>query len=131
MSVTLKQLTEDPILLAEYIGEFTLQDMLDTYEFTAEVMDNYPDTMIYRVHDIRQAELSFPVMMQVIKESNLTMRGSNIDEHVQVIFVGRSNLTDIVRDAMVKHGKTMPTFETLEAALDGINLGLIGKDPQG
>lgn len=82
MSITLKRLTDAPIILEEFTGDFALQDVLDTYAFTAYVIDKYPDKKVHHVQDIRQAALGFPVVMQVIKESNPSMHGSNIDEHV-------------------------------------------------
>ena len=128
MAVILEQLTDDPIFLAQFQGDFGLQDVMKAYAFTESILANYPHQMVYGIHDIRETTITFPVIMDVIKERNLQVAGSHISEYLQVVYVGRSNMIDIVRDALMKYNKTIPVFDTMDAALKAINIGLLGKD---
>lgn len=129
MAVTLEKLEGEPIVIATYTQTMTLEDVKAAYTFTEPYLDEIEGT-IYRINDVQQVKIDFPMVTNIIKDSTQQLPASTQSERVQPVFVGRSNMIDIVRDAMAKFGKSLPVFESIDKALEGIRLGMMGREPE-
>jgi len=47
------------------------------------------------------------------------------------VIVGRNAMIDIARDTVNKElNRSIPVFNTVEAAIEAINIGMLGKSPE-
>lgn len=126
MPIETELLTDDPIILTTIYGDFTAADAREIFRFTANILDDYEGT-IYRIHDIRAADMTFPSVIGVIQEARKLEAGSSLDERVQMVMVGYSGMFDIARAAYTQSGKNIPVFDTVQTAIKGIQIGMLGK----
>jgi hypothetical protein len=120
MAVEIEINTEDHVLLATFDGMFTVKDMRAVYEDSEALASEYDDT-VYCVLDLREVEIDFPNILTLNQE---TKKHDATESHVQSMIVGRSRSIDRVRDVLVKSGKAIPVFDTLEAAMEAIDYGM-------
>lgn len=126
MPVEIEMVTEDPIMVVTVYGNFNVEDAREISRFTAQVLAEHEGT-IYRIHDIRAADMTFPGIMAIIKEARKRETGSSLDKRVQMLIVGRSGMFDIARAAYTRAGKNVPVFSSVQTAIQGIQVGLLGK----
>lgn len=89
MPIETELITDDPIILSTIYGDFIAEDAREIFRFTAEILKDYEGT-IFRIHDIRAADMTFPSVISIIQEARKLEAGSSLDERVQMVMVGYS-----------------------------------------
>lgn len=126
MPIQIEIVTEDPIILVTVYGEFTAEDARDISLNTASVLHEY-GRKIYRIHDIRAADMSFPNILAVIREARKGEFVGSLDERVQMLVVGRNPMFDLARSSYENSGRSVPVFDCVHDAIEAINLGMLRK----
>lgn len=122
MPITVKRLENEPILVATFSGEITVQDIAGMYEESSALIGD-SDQRIYRISDVRDATSNFVEMFGVIKIASTGQPGSTSDPRIQAYFVGTSTWITFARNTLrtpAFGGLQIAAFETIDSALEAI-----------
>ena len=130
MAVTIDILSDDPIVLVTFSTDITQADAHAVRQHAVTLMQDHAGT-IYQVYDVREATIDFATMMDIITEARRNQAGGLLDPSLQIVIVGRNAMIDIARDTVNKElNRSIPVFNTVEAAIEAINIGMLGKSPE-
>lgn len=124
MPVTVERLEDEPILIATFSGEVHVDDMVEMFKLSADLMGD-DDTQFYRITDARDATSNFMEMFASIKEASTGQPGSTTDARIKASFVGTSTWISFARNALMNPkfgGLKLAAFETVDDALENIRM---------
>ena len=119
MPIVVERLANEPILIAVYTDHITIEEILDMYRTSAELIGDDP-RVFHRISDTRGANTDFTSMLKLVQAANQANAGSSTDSRLQVTYVGTTNWIKFLRDTFAKRGVLMPAFEDLETALESV-----------
>ncbi len=124
MLVDVYRLEDRPIIIAKFEGESTVEDGLELFRRSDELI-GVDETRVYRITDAIDVSTNFGDMMRIIREASRGQPGSTTDPRIHAVFVGRHGWIKLYRD-MVKlaqfGGVDMPAFTTVADALKYVEL---------
>lgn len=126
MPVTINQLENKPIIIAAFEGVVTVDDVIQTFQESAEIMGDDQQSY-HRITDVRNATSNFIEMLGVIKEASSGQPGSTTDPRIKTTFVGTTTWIAFFRNALKSPqfgGKSMAAFESMDDALASIQVQL-------
>jgi hypothetical protein len=130
MAVKIDLISDDPIVLVTFSADITQADVHAVRQHAVTLKDDHTGT-IYQVYDVREATIDFAGMMEIITEARRNQAGGLLDPSLQIVIVGRNAMIDIARDTVNKElNRSIPVFNTVEAAIEAINIGMLGKSPE-
>ncbi len=122
MAVKVEQIPGQPIIIATLSGDITTQMVHDMFAQSARLVDQIGGT-VYRITDIRQTEISFPELVQVLADSAKGQPGSPTDPRIRGMIVGTHGWSHFFVDSAEQdqYGTMkIPIFESLEDAFASI-----------
>ncbi len=119
MPIIVERLATEPILIAVYTGHITIEEVLDMYRTSSELIADDP-RVFHRISDTRGANTDFAAMLKLVQAANQANAGSSTDGRIQVTYVGTTSWIKFLRDTFAKRGVLMPAFEDLETALESV-----------
>lgn len=119
MPIIVERLADEPILIAVYTDHITVEEVLDMYRTSAELIGD-DARVFHRISDVRGATTDFAAMLKLVQAANQANAGSSTDSHIQVTYVGTTMWIKFLRDTFAKRGVLMPAFEDLETALESV-----------
>jgi hypothetical protein len=122
MPITVERLPDQPILVATYTGQITLQDVKGMYEQSGRLAGDISGA-VYRISDTREAKTSLLEILRIARVAADDMPGSTSDPRIHVIFVGTNEATRMMVDVLRQPqyvGKQFAIFRSMEEALASI-----------
>jgi hypothetical protein len=118
MTVSYERLSGEPIIIFRFVGEFSVQDLLDSYRISQQEMANEPH--IYRISDYTQAKATFAEVLAGIKTAASGQAGSVSSKNFSIPMVGTNHWVRLATDLMKspQFGSIkIPIFQQFEDAL--------------
>jgi hypothetical protein len=120
MSVTLKRLPDEPIVIATITGEVNRESVLKVYQLTEPYLDQIEGT-IYRITDVSAVTTNLAEMLRVIQSANTNHAASSSDPRLRVTLVGTTAWMRFFRDALEQQSNVqIAVFDNLDDALAAI-----------
>lgn len=119
MSVVVKRLPGESIIIATIEGEMTREKAVEVFEQSSPILEEI-EGPVYRITDVSRTTSSFTEMISVLSESGKGKTGSSSDPRIQVILVGTSTWVRFFQNAMAaahQGGKHIAVFDNMEDAL--------------
>lgn len=128
MAVKIEMRLNEPIIILTYIGKSGLADIQKAFAQTIKYIEQMNGRKVYRISDIRQAEVDFTDILDLIRLVTEDREGSSVDPRTDSMFVGDSKLLRIYSEVLRQNGynvEGIPFFDTMEAALDYVREKMI------
>jgi hypothetical protein len=122
MPISVARLTHQPVLVATYTGQITVQDVKSMYEESGKLAQDITGA-VYRISDTREATTSLVEILRIAREAAQDMPGSTSDPRIHVIFVGTNEATRMMVDVLKQPhfvGKQFAIFRSMEEALTSV-----------
>lgn len=120
MSVTLRRIPDEPILIATIKGEVNRKSTLKVYELTEPYLDRIEGT-IYRITDVSEVTTSFADMLWVVHNASKAGAASSSDPRIRVTLVGTTAWTIFFRDVLERQSNVqIAVFDSIDDALAAI-----------
>ena len=88
MSITVKRLTDEPIVIVTFAMPFDPEnDLRQVTQEVAAILKEV-DPPLYRIDDVSTLEIDFSQMVQAMGTATRNVPGSVTDPNIQMIFVG-------------------------------------------
>ena len=124
MPVSVIRLENQPILIGTLSGAVTVNDIVELFRVSAELMGDSDET-IYRITDVRTATSNFIEMLGAIKAAQVGGPGSTTDPRIKATFVGTSTWVTFARNALKNPqfgGISLAAFPSMDDALTSIRI---------
>lgn len=106
-------------MILTYSGVSDLPDIRSAFAQTVKYIEQMHPRKVYRISDIRKAEIDFHDILDLIRIVTEDGTGSSIDPRVQGVFVGDHRLIKIYAEVLKQNDYNLIAFfDTLEEALD-------------
>lgn len=117
MPTTIDVLSAEPIMTVTIHGYVTAEEIEEINDISVEFLE-YCEDHLYRITDVRNADLSCEDMMHILFSSRKYL-SSGINPGVTLVFVGQNSWSQLAQDILSKEHfgiEEVPTFDTLEGA---------------
>jgi hypothetical protein len=125
MAVKIEMRLNEPIIILTYVGKSDVADIQKAFAQTVRYIDQMNGRKVYRISDIRQAEVDFTDILDLIRFVTENSSGSSVDPRTESMFVGDSKLLRIYSEVLRQNGYNVdgiPFFDTMEKALDYVRV---------
>lgn len=123
MPINIELLANEPIIIATFEGDITVDDVIFSFTETDRLINehNLP-TPVYRISDYGNINTSFSNVINAVKAAvRRDIPGSVADERINGMLVGRNTWTRMGRDLLAIRGKKqMKLFYSVDSALQHI-----------
>jgi hypothetical protein len=124
MPVKVEKMPDLPIIVLTYEGHMDVETVKSAFTQSAAIAAEIEGT-VYRISDVRKGEGNFGDVVGIIKAIRESSTGSSADPKIKGVFVGGHQLARMYADFLKQEqfgSTTIPFFQTLEEALDYIEL---------
>jgi hypothetical protein len=121
MPVQIEMHLNEPIIILTYTGKNDLEDVQKAFAQTVKYIEQQSPRKVYRISDIRQAEIDFTDILDLIRLVMQNSDGTSADPRTESMFVGDSHLLKIYTEVLRQNGYNpdgIPFFDTIEAAFE-------------
>ena len=125
MPIETQRIENLPAVLATFTAYITVADIEQMYQDTEQLLADAGEKY-YRISDVTLAETSFPDFIKITTTMTSQGKFRTGDPNMQVIFIGTNQWMYNIRNLAQQKGIKMPTFFTLEEALEFIRLDMSG-----
>jgi len=102
MAINVKPLEAGPILLAEFEGPFTIDDVYQMYRQSIEMVEQMGTGKVWRLIDFSQSHIDFADVMTILKRIHPDDEGGLADPSIESIFCPSHPMAKLLMEMLAK-----------------------------